>query len=356
MKNGFKQHETSDVSDKKRKTSISLYSVFAGKSKTWKRTVSLLACMVVFFTTYALILPAITLEFEKAESTGMVLENGHELEGSEETLKSGQKEVPEAAGGQAADDFSNEAEDFAALDAVFTADISDNFPAEDFENAESIAVDFPEETEIQSDDLSDTFTCDASSCWAEVHLIDSDGLPKDTDFNFAPLEGEKAARYLAAVQERLGAGYQAEAASFYELSFANDGQLILPDGAFDLSVEYKEENAFHCDGTFFAVLFGKQENSNGNAVVPVESVMLKEKNADGSEIASIRDQRVTAWELKDVRFSEYRGIVGVVSVVEDKPEETDHTDAEIKEETADSEVNFIEEMDKIGRASCRERV
>ena len=50
----------------------------ATRSMVWKRSVSFLACVVVFVVTYALILPAISLEEDKAEEAGVVLENSTE--------------------------------------------------------------------------------------------------------------------------------------------------------------------------------------------------------------------------------------------------------------------------------------
>ena len=70
-----KYQKKRDYRDAKKESFLNrLFRYVATRSGAWKRSVSFLACVVVFITTYVLILPAVTLEKEKTDAVGMYME------------------------------------------------------------------------------------------------------------------------------------------------------------------------------------------------------------------------------------------------------------------------------------------
>ena len=155
--------------------------------KKWQKVVASLACVVVFITTYALILPAITMDREEAQSQGGIF--WKESREAEETIASADEQ------GTAQDDILS-AED-ASLVEEPVEDGNGDFAAEGTEEPVGAGIASEEDTEATSERPAAVF--DEVAGDVTVHVEAPEGaFPAGTTMRVEPVAEEQV---IAAVQE-----------------------------------------------------------------------------------------------------------------------------------------------------------
>ena len=205
--------------------------------KRWQRIVTLLAAVITFFTTYALILPAITVEKDSTgEVAGMYLE---ETADRDEMLEE--------------DAFDPEGVSIAAdMDDAATGENEDvETDAEIPEYDEEIEVALPVETlKASGSDYIVTLSYDESSGIPEGAVLDVSEIAQNSNEYQTYLEEAKKAMGLTE-EEAL----PSFAARFFDIKIMVDEQEFTPDSGVSVEITYTEPLAEHPDTEVNAVHF-----------------------------------------------------------------------------------------------------
>lgn len=294
-----------------------------------------LMAFVVFVTTYALILPAITLDVRTAET-----EPGIEAEQTaEETLGQVQDESYLAAGQQigegaaaesAADESVSGQEATSAEAAAELESASDltkgtdaeNSQAADTETAVAIAADTDTEEESEEVYAQSPLIWHSKAYDVEISFDSEEWqLPENTVLTVKELDNkkeedkddykyydERAREELKDMDEELEK--DAYVCSFYALTLESDGREIdVPEGAADLTITYNlddesvyEQAKEYADNEkILASLFYHAE----------DETILMDENEDESEVISFKDHRISKIYIKDLELSDYENVIGL---------------------------------------------
>ena len=261
----------------------------SNKSKLWKASVLSLAAVVVFVTTYALILPAITLEREEAqEMSGIDIEVSEAVDFSTEDV-----EYVEASDGQA----------FAAAP-VEETDFSSG--ENDFKLASSPILLDTDEYHLQI-----SFTGDA--------LLPEGVVPEL--LTFSEEETDVYREETEQKAEETYPGSTVTVAGFHKIRLVKDGNIVIPSAPVDIRIDYLKHTNQHPDEKALAVLFTGDENS----------AALYEKNADGSETVVLKDEIISSLELKQYTVTNDQNVFGFLCL---SGVDEELSDQELSEEEA----------------------
>ena len=323
------------------------------RMKRWQRVVSVLAAIVVFVTTYSLVLPAITLDKETASAqAGIEVAASENESGSDGTVYEAEPESePEAepAANEAVEEPVAEqtveevAEAPAEEDSSSESGSEDAAPAEGEKSEEPAAA--PEENtgDNEADHTENTLTAEEAANYAtteeaiaavtgqtaeEIKLIteqtqltfDADSYTVYADFDESAKlpEGVKLqvkeiteksdpAAYqkyyekaLSEVQDKYDENTALSFASFYDIAFVYEGVEIEPSGNVNVRIEYKTAVDVQSDANVEAIHFDK---NNGEKAEVIDS------DTEGSA------DKVDAVAFESDQFSVY-GVVGTTPGVE----------------------------------------
>ena len=323
------------------------------RMKRWQRVVSVLAAIVVFVTTYSLVLPAITLDKETASAqAGIEVAASENESGSDGTVYEAEPESePEAepAADEAVEEPAAEqtveevAEAPAEEDSSSESGSEDAAPAEGEKSEEPAAA--PEENtgDNEADHTENTLTAEEAANYAtteeaiaavtgqtaeEIKLIteqtqltfDADSYTVYADFDESAKlpEGVKLqvkeiteksdpAAYqkyyekaLSEVQDKYDENTALSFASFYDIAFVYEGVEIEPSGNVNVRIEYKTAVDVQSDANVEAIHFDK---NNGEKAEVIDS------DTEGSA------DKVDAVAFESDQFSVY-GVVGTTPGVE----------------------------------------
>ena len=248
--------------------------------KRWRRVVTVLAAIMTFVTTYALILPAITVEKNKVEDVG-----GMYLEQEADTNDMLEENALEPIGVSIAAEHEN-AVTFAYADDSMTATAvfgtNDEIPA----GAELVVTPIdPESVEYTS----------LSSRAAE--LLDKEFI------------------------------YDVTTCSFYDFALVLNNVDVTPKtGLVDIQIIFHDNTVEHLDDTFFAGRFARSADDSSDVKDELVSV-----NPDESSVIELADGIITVLSLKGNDLSETDSLVGILAgnVDEEIKAAAAETDAEI---------------------------
>ena len=248
--------------------------------KRWRRVVTVLAAIMTFVTTYALILPAITVEKNKVEDVG-----GMYLEQEADTNDMLEENALEPIGVSIAAEHENAvtftyADDSMTATAVFGT--NDEIPA----GAELVVTPIdPESVEYTS----------LSSRAAE--LLDKEFI------------------------------YDVTTCSFYDFALVLNNVDVTPKtGLVDIQIIFHDNTVEHLDDTLFAGRFARQADDSSDVKDELVSV-----NPDESSVIELADGIITVLSLKGNDLSETDSLVGILAgnVDEEIKAAAAETDAEI---------------------------
>ena len=330
------------------------------RRKRLYRVVSVLACIVVFVTTYAMILPAITLDRETAEEqpgieteaagdpavSGDVNDDGEDPEPGGPPEETADTADPEPAGGgdagQAGGDNADQADadnkqedaDAGLSDAnngeegANTGMPADNGGQEDgtgeaadpsaAENSEEglteAIVETAPEVELITEDTQLVFEGEDYYVYADFGM--SAKLPVGVKLEVKEITKEKDpevyeqyyTKALSEIQDKYDEKTKLSFARFYDIAFMYDGKEIEPVGEVKVRIEYKKALEIPKETTVDAIHFedvkDAQEEEKRAKVLESE-IEAKENEAKDSEVEAI--------EFKSEQFSVY-GVVGTESI------------------------------------------
>ena len=307
------------------------------RMKRWQRVVSVLAAIVVFITTYSLVLPAITLDKDTASTqAGIEVAASDNEAGSDGTVFESEPE-PEAE--PAAEEPAEEAEEPAEAPAVeesgSESGSEDAASAETADNGETAA---PED---DTEEAAKTLTAEEAATYAtteeaiaavtgqtveEIKLITEDTqlvyngsdykvyadfgesaklpegvqlkvreITKESDPDAYQMYYEKA---LSEMQGKYDENTSLSFARFYDISFVYEGVEIEPSGNVNVRIDYK-----------------KAVETESAAV---DTIHFDKKNDEKAEVIDSvtegNEKKVEAVEFKSDQFSVY-GIVGTETII-----------------------------------------
>ena len=276
----------------------------------WKRRISaVLACIIVFVTVYAMVLPAITLDQNAADQEeGLVLEEGTDAEPDQEGT--GQEEPgfsdEEDVGFEEEDTESHTEDTWAMAEGPVTL----QWPAEpeDAEEAEE-AVFYDESGEEIDYSVEATFGEDS-------------GLPADVILQVAEIKAgtEEYEAYhksaLEAVRSKGGDETEISYARFFDITFLTaDGEIIEPTGPVSILIRYKDEKELKAEAAedlnvvHFA-LEDQKEQKNLEDLPQPEFMDIE---------TEVTDDQVESITFGSESFSVY-GVVGTYTVEVDAEE------------------------------------
>ena len=305
------------------------------RMKRWQRVVSVMAAVVVFATTYALILPAITLDTDTAttqagievaasenepDEAGTVFESEEEEEPAAEDNV--QEEVSEEAvaeensgsesGSQGAeatqsevvdDNDADEGEQTEVLSAEEAATYSTTeaaIAAVTGKTAEEIKL-ITEDTKLVFNDPDDEYVVTAefgeSAKLPEGVQLRVKEITKESDPEAYEAYYQKA---LSEMQDKYDENTKLSFAKFYDIAFIYEGTEIEPSGNVNVRIEYKQAVEIEKTTTVDTIHFDKNDEEKAEVI---------SSDTKGSE------KEVEAVEFESDRFSVY-GIVGTELVKE----------------------------------------
>lgn len=199
------------------------------KNKRLKTIVTCLAMVVVFATTYALILPAITLDDETADmEPGIVLaqeENEQEKQPAEEPEEAENTDEPEEASNKEEDVVSDEEEETTPA----SEDTDDTATSDDAETAEAVD-DETTDDEAAENETAETLT--KTYLDAEIAIVATYGadanIPEEAEFLAKKLELDNKDTEEAEKTERCR----------YDIGFYVDGKEVEPEATVSLRVRF----------------------------------------------------------------------------------------------------------------------
>ena len=255
--------------------------------KRWQRIVTVLAAVITFATTYALILPAITVEKDNTgEVAGMYLEKTADLDVLQEENALEPIGVSIAADMDNAVTFAYSDEDMTAT-AVFSTD-----------------EEIPEGTELVVN-----LVAPESEEYADLRSRSVDLLDKEFI-------------------------YDVTTCSFYDYALICDNIDVTPKtGLADIQIIFRNNTVEHTDDMLFAGRFAK----------PAEEDELVSINSDESSVIEITDGIITSLALKGNDLSRSDSIVGILAgnVDEETKAAAAETDAEIPDSDGTQEASEV---------------
>ncbi len=280
---------------------------------------------VVFCTTYSLILPAITLDRQTAES-----EPGIEAETTaEETLG----EVQDAnllLAGQNEEVGETEA---AEPETEEVASITETEEAESEEELETEEAESEEELETETEEVYAKspliYHCDQY----DIELsFDSEEwqLPEDTVLSVKELHkdaevdseeyldyhyyDDRAKEELADQDEELAE--RADALHFYELQLKAEGEeLSMPEGEADVTIKYNSKD----NTSYNAKEFGDEETVLASLFWLTDwHTYLFDENVDESKVYTVIDKHLKEIKIKDVELSDFDNVIGLYACPPEK--------------------------------------
>ena len=250
-------------------------NLFTEKTKYWKGLVTFLAALVVFVTTYALILPAITLDEETAGAQGGIdVTAGQDIDAADPSDAADDGTVPDATGDE---------------DISEPADVPDGDDADmPEEDADADVSDVPENVDAAGAD-SGPVTIGASdeTYNIEVTYDESAGIPDDAELAVEEItdEADEYDEYMERTEEALGKDRVVAFARFFDIKIMSGDEEIQPLNNVDVRIEIpeilkaKDAEAIH---------FGTPENEGDE----VEDIVLDseiKKAPDGTEVSFSTD-------------------------------------------------------------------
>ncbi len=304
------------------------------KMKRWQRAVSLLSAVVVFTTTYALILPAITLDkntadeqpgIEVAASENNADESGtvYESASEEAPAEEAEPEVSEdnASEGGQQEDAEEAGQDEAEENAQAETDSADTTaPAENAEAAETtedaatagttveeIAAETGksvDEIKLITEDTQLIYRGDDYVVYADFGesaklpvgvQLDVREITKESDPEAYQAYYDKA---LSQMQDKYDENTQLSFARFYDITFKYEGMEVEPSGNVNVRIEYKQAVEEEKTENVDTVHFDKRNDEQAEVI---------DSNTKGSETS------VEAVEFESDQFSVY-GVVGSATI------------------------------------------
>ena len=299
------------------------------RMKRWQRVVSVLAAVVVFVTTYSLVLPAITLDRDtastqagievaasenEAESDGTVYEaepeEEPEPEAVEETVEEPAEEDSSSESGSedaAPSEQENDEETAAAPEENAAEEdvqaLTDEDAAEYATTEEAIAAvtgQTTEEVRLITEQTQLTFDTDDYTVYADFG--ESAKLPegvqlkvkeitKESDPEAYEMYYEKA---LSEMQDKYDENTSLSFARFYDIAFVYEGVEVEPSGNVSVRIEYKEAVRIEESTTVDTIHFDKNDDDKAEVI---------DSDTEGTK------KEVEAVEFKSDQFSVY-GVVG----------------------------------------------
>ena len=317
------------------------------RMKRWQRVVSVLSAIVVFVTTYALVLPAITLDKEtattqagievaasesEAEGDGTV----YEAEPEEEPADEEAGEADDASVEEPAEDPSNEDsgsesgsedaapsesesdgeqgfvdEDNSSDDNTLTADEAENYATTEEaiaavtgQTAEDVKL-ITEPTQLKFVDEEEEYTVFADfgeeAKLPEGVQLQVKEITKESDPEAYEMYYEKA---LGEMQDKYDENTALSFARFYDIAFVYEGVEIEPSGKVNVRIEYKKALEVQKDANVDTIHFDKNDEEKPE-VIDSEIDAEKKRKAD--------TKTVDAVEFESDKFSVY-GIVGTETI------------------------------------------
>ena len=296
------------------------------RMKRWQRVVSVLSAIVVFATTYALVLPAITLDVEAAstqagieiaasenesESGGTVYDaaTDEELEEAEQKLENETEDmsVDEDSSSQSGSEDAELSEDEKDEEPAGNPDVTEEEKEEDNETAAD-ALTLEEESEYAATESVDFITEDTQLIYeSEDYIIYADfgesakfpigvelrvkEITEESDPDVYAIYYEKA---LSEMQDKYDESTALSFARFYDITFVYDDAEIEPSGNVNMRIEYKKAVDIKESTTVDTIHFDKNDD---------EKVEVIDSDTEGSQ------EKVEAVEFESNQFSVY-GIVG----------------------------------------------
>ena len=308
------------------------------RMKRWQRVVSVMAAVVVFATTYALILPAITLDKDTATAesgievaaseneageAGTVFENTEEEPAPEETAEEPEEAVAEDSGSESG---SQEAE---AAQAEAVAEENTSEVAPEGNTSEAAPEDESEQKEVLTTEEAATYGTTEEAIAAvtgqtaeEVKLITEDTqltfdgsdyvvyadfgesaklpegvqlqvkeITKESDPEAYEMYYQKA---LSEMQGKYDENTTLSFAKFYDIAFVYEGVEIEPSGNVNVRIEYKQAVEIEKTTTVDTIHFDKNDEEKAEVI---------DSDTEGTE------KEVEAVQFESDRFSVY-GVVG----------------------------------------------
>ena len=224
---------------------MKMINKLTGNWKIWKKRLSAaLACMVVFVTVYAMVLPAITLDQDAADQEeGLVLDTENTEQEPEMEETDTDSEEP---------DFSWE-EDFSEEEGLYEEEPS----REEYIKATWAAIEEPvtlqwpaepEETEETEEVIFYDESGEEIDYFVETTFGEDSGLPADVTLEVSEIKAgtkEYEAYHkssLEAVKKEGGKETEISYARFFDITFLNaDGDVIEPTGPVSIVIRYKDE-------------------------------------------------------------------------------------------------------------------
>ena len=312
------------------------------RMKRWQRVVSVMAAVVVFATTYALILPAITLDKDTATAesgievaaseneageAGTVFENTEEEPAPEETAEEPEEAVAEDSGSESG---SQEAE---AAQAEAVAEENTSEVAPEGNTSEAAPEDESEQKEVLTTEEAATYGTTEEAIAAvtgqtaeEVKLITEDTqltfdgsdyvvyadfgesaklpegvqlqvkeITKESDPEAYEMYYQKA---LSEMQGKYDENTTLSFAKFYDIAFVYEGVEIEPSGNVNVRIEYKQAVEIEKTTTVDTIHFDKNDEEKAEVI---------DSDTEGTE------KEVEAVQFESDRFSVY-GVVGTETI------------------------------------------
>ncbi len=307
------------------------------RMKRWQRVVSVMAAVVVFVTTYALILPAITLDRDTATAepgievaaseneageAGTVFENTEEP-APEETAEEPEEAVAEDSGSESG---SQEAE---AAQAEAVAEENTSEVAPEGNTSEAAPEDESEQTEVLTTEEAATYgtteeaiaavtgqtaedvklitedtqlTYDGSDYVVYADFGESAKLPEGVQLQVKEITKESDPeayemyyqKALSEMQGKYDENTTLSFAKFYDIAFVYEGFEIEPSGNVNVRIEYKQAVEIEKTTTVDTIHFDKNDEEKAEVI---------DSDTEGTE------KEVEAVQFESDRFSVY-GVVG----------------------------------------------
>jgi len=293
------------------------------RMKRWQRVVSVMAAVVVFATTYALILPAITLDSETASTQAGIEVAASENESDEAgTVFESEEEEP------AVEPVVEEEADKAAVDENSSVE-SGSEEAEVTDVPESQPVDEDEQTVVLTTEEAATYGTTEEAIVAvtgqtaeEVKLISEDTrliyegsdyvvyadfgesakLPEGVQLRVKEITKESDPeayevyyqKALSEMQDKYDENTTLSFAKFYDIAFVYEDVEIEPSGNVNVRIEYKQAVEIEKTTTVDTIHFDKNDEEKAEVI---------DSDTEGTE------KEVEAVQFESDRFSVY-GIVG----------------------------------------------
>ena len=324
------------------------------KMKRWQRAVSVMAAVVVFVTTYALVLPAITLDKDtattqagieiaasenEADEAGTVFESEQEDAVAEEEPEEAEEPAAEEDKEEAVAEESSEEEDSssesgsqdaeaveaeadeteaAKAEAVDEADASKTEPAAEIEQTDAqtgeeaaangtteeataaVTGQTAEEVKLITEDT--RLTYEGSDYFVYADFGESAQLPEGVQLRVKEITKESDPEAyevyyqtaLSEMQDKYDENTKLSFAKFYDITFVYEGAEIEPSGNVTVRIEYKKAVEIEESTTVDTIHFDKNDDEKAEVI---------DSDTEGTE------KQVEAVEFKSDQFSVY-GVIG----------------------------------------------